>query len=415
MKSLVILGGGTAGTALANRLAPKLPRDWEVSLVDPSGTHLYQPALLFLPFGARDEAKAQRPRAATLRPEVKWVRKAVKAVDRDRREVRLEPDGRLPYDLLVIATGSSIHPEETPGLEGEAWGRSIHTFYTLEGALKLRDALDSFQGGRLVLNVAEMPIKCPVAPLEFLFLADSFFRKRGRRSQVELVFATPLEGAFTKPVASKLLGSFLDERGIKVEPEFAAMEVDAEARKLNSYDGRALDYDLLVSIPVHKGADFLGESGLGNELNFVPTDPKSLVCKKDDHLFCLGDATDLPSSKAGSVAHFQSEILEENLRHAIRGESLHATFDGHSNCFIESGGGKALLIDFNYTTEPLPGQFPLPGLGPLPLLRETRRNHFAKLAFRWVYWNMLLPGRKIPFIPPHMSMRGKSAPEPALV
>jgi sulfide:quinone oxidoreductase len=187
------------------------------------------------------------------------------------------------------------------------------------------------------------------------------------------------------------------------------MEVDPEGRRLISYDERQVSYDLLVSIPTHKGAPFIEASGLGNDMGFVPTDPRTLATKKDDHIFALGDATDLSSSKAGSVAHFQAEVLEENLLAAIAGRSPRPEFDGHANCFIESGKGKALLIDFNYETEPLPGVFPLPLVGPMPLLKEARRNHWGKLLFRWAYWNLLLPGRPIP-ISRRMSMAGKRRP-----
>ncbi len=409
MKNLVVLGAGTAGTTLANRMVRTLPSGWSVTVVDPQATHLYQPGLLFLPFEQGSESPIERPRQRTLRPEVTWVREPAKTIDLDARVVVLASGARLFYDLAVVASGTRTAPEETPGLLGPEWRRSVHDFYTLEGARALRGALRSFQGGRLLVNVVEMPIKCPVAPLEFLFLADDYFTRRGIRDRVELVYATPLDSAFTKPTCSRLLASLLVEKGITVETEFAASEVDSEGRKLRSYDGRELSYELLVSVPVHKGASFIEESGLGNELAFVPTEPHTLVTKKDDHVFALGDATDLPSSKAGSVAHFQAEVLQENLLSAAAGKSPRAQFDGHSNCFIESGKGKALLIDFNYETEPLPGVFPLPVVGPMPLLKQARRNHWGKLAFRWVYWNLLLPGRHIP-ISNRMSMAGKRPP-----
>ena len=404
MKNLVILGAGTGGTTVANRMSRRLPADWSVTVVDPSTRHLYQPGLLFLPFGGPDSI--DRPRARTLRPQVTWVREKVDRVDPDTREVFLASGGSIPYDLLVIASGAQTRPEETPGVLGSGWRNTVHDFYTFEGARALRPALASFPGGRLVVNVVEMPIKCPVAPLEFLFLADDFFARPGMRDRVALVYATPLDSAFTKPSCSRLLASLLTEKGITVETEFAAAEVDAEGKKLRSYDDREIPYDLLVTVPVHKGASFIEESGLGNDMGFVPTDQRTLAAKKDPRIFALGDATDLPSSKAGSVAHFQAEVLEENLLRAVAGKSPLPDFDGHANCFIESGKGKALLIDFNYETEPLPGVFPFPVVGPMPLLKEARRNHWGKLAFKWAYWNLLLPGRHIP-ISTRMSTAGK--------
>jgi sulfide:quinone oxidoreductase len=406
MKNLVILGAGTAGTMVANQMRKKLPKEWTTTVVDPSPVHLYQPGLLFLPFGARDEKKMQRRRAATLGGGVNWIQKEVQVVDPDERQVVLADDERLPYDLLVIASGSRIRPDETPGMLGKHWRDSVHEFYTLEGAQHLRESMAKFEGGRVLVNIVEMPIKCPVAPLEWLFLADDFFKKRGIRERVELVYATPLDGAFTKPVCSTVLGYLLEEKGIRLETEFNAGEVDGDARVLKSYDEREIPYDLLVTVPTHMGADFVEASGLGDELAFVPTDHHTLQAVGHDNIFVLGDAANVPTSKAGSVAHFQAEVVAENLMRSVEGRSLEQGSDGHANCFIESGNGKALLIDFNYFVEPLPGHYPLPGVGPFTLLSETRRNHWGKLAFRWAYWNTLLPARPLP-ISNRMSMVGK--------
>lgn len=406
MKNLIIIGAGTAGTTVANHLQTKLPADWQLKVIDPEPQHLFQPDLIFLPFGMQVPEKMERPRKTTFRRGVEWLQKEVYAVDTEARQVVLDEDERLPYDLLIIASGSHIRPEETPGLLGEHWQQNIFDFYTLEGATKLRDKLASFEGGRLVLNVVEMPIKCPVAPLEFAFLAEAFFTKRGMRDQVDITYVTPLDGAFTKPLAAKAFGSMLGDREIKVETEFNAGEVDGDRQVLRSYDEREVPYDLLVTVPTHMGAKFIEESGMGDELAFIPTDNKTLLAEGHDNIFVLGDATGLPTSKAGSVAHFESEVVIENILRAITGKSLVEDFDGHANCFIESGYGKAMLIDFNYDTEPLPGNYPLPVIGPMALLKETRRNHWGKLMFRWVYWNMLLPGRPIP-VTNHMSMVGK--------
>jgi len=324
--------------------------------------------------------------------------------------VVLAGGSRLTYDLLVLASGSRVQPDLTPGLTGEGWGTTMHEFYTLAGARRLREALRTFGGGRLVVDVVEMPIKCPVAPLEFAFLADDFFTRRGLRGDVEIVYATPLDGAFTKPLAAAVLGPMLAERGIRMEPLFAAASIDGDRRELVSWDERRIAYDLLVTIPLHGGAPFLAGSGLADEMGFVRTEPRTLLAKGRDDVFALGDATDLPASKAGSVAHFESEVVAENLLRAIAGRGLAAGFDGHANCFVESGGEKALLIDFNYDVEPLPGRYPLPGVGPFRLLGESRMNHLGKLAFRFLYWNALLPGRPLP-VPGHLSMAGKRPPK----
>jgi sulfide:quinone oxidoreductase len=405
MKKLVIIGAGTAGTMVANRVSRSLShKEWEVIVVDPETTHLYQPGLLFLPFGAHDEAKMTRPRGRTLGAYVTWRQTAVTAVEPDNKLVRLADGEDLAYDLLVITSGSRVRPELTDGLMGDGWRRDHFDFYTLPGAQALRDKLADWNGGRLVLNVVEMPIKCPVAPLEFLFLADAFFTDRGIRDDVEIVYATPLDGAFTKPVCNQELSYLLEEKGIKLETEFNTME--ATGSELVSFDERKIGYDLLVSIPTHSGAEFIETSGLGNELDFIPTDKHTLRALEMEDVFVLGDATDLPSSKAGSVAHFQSEVVVENLLHAAGGEELDPGFDGHANCFVETGHGKAMLIDFNYDVEPLPGKFPLPGVGPFTLLGESKVNHWGKLAFRWLYWHGLLPAKPIP-ISHRMKMTGK--------
>jgi sulfide:quinone oxidoreductase len=252
-----------------------------------------------------------------------------------------------------------------------------------------------------------MPIKCPVAPLEFAFLADWYLRECGVRSNVELVYSTPLDAAFTKPVASEHLAGLLTEKEIELVTEFNAGEVDGIGGKLRSYDGRELDFDLLVTIPLHGGAAYVERSPeLGDALGFVPTDKRTLQTPVAPNVFALGDATDVPASKAGSVTHFEAEVLTENVVRFLAGKELDAGYDGHANCFIETGFHKALLIDFNYETEPLPGRFPTQA-GPLPLLRESRLNHLGKLMFQWFYWHALLPGREIPGLGAAMPVAGK--------
>jgi sulfide:quinone oxidoreductase len=309
----------------------------------------------------------------------------------------------------VIATGVTPRPDQTPGmLDGGHWRKEIFDFYTYDGALALAKALDRFEGGRLVVHITDLPIKCPVAPLEFAFLADWYLRERGIRGRTELIYATPLDGAFTKPVASSHLSGLLAEKGIALETEFATGEVDGENGRLISYDEREVPFDLLVTIPLHGGQAYVGRSaGLGDELGFVATDPHTLQAKTAANVFAIGDATNLPTSKAGSVTHFEGDTLVANIVHFLAGEPLEASFDGHSNCFIETGFRKALLIDFNYDIEPLPGRFPEPHVGPLPLLKESRLNHMAKLAFQWVYWHMLLPGHPLPGISTQLQLAGK--------
>ena len=406
-RQLVVLGAGTAGTMIVNRLRRRLPRDaWDITVVDRDDVHPYQPGYLFLPFGRYTAEQVLRSRRAFLPDGVELVLDEVERVDAEACTVELGDGDRLPYDYLVIATGTSPRPDQTPGMLGPEWRRSIFDFYTFDGALALATALERFDRGRLVVHVTDMPIKCPVAPLEFAFLAEAWLREKGLRDRVELVYVTPLPGAFTQPVASEHLGALLEERKITVEPDFLVERV--EAKTLVSYDEREVPFDLLVTVPLNMGADFVARSGLGDELNYVPVDRHTLQSKAFANVFAVGDAADLPTSKAGSVAHFSVEVFVRNFLRLIAGEPMTGSFDGHANCFVESGDGKGLLIDFNYDTEPLPGTYPLPLVGPMALLKETRANHLGKLAFRWVYWNVLLPGRPMP-LPAHMSMLGKKA------
>lgn len=413
MKRLVILGGGTGGTAMAHILRRRLsPAAWAVTVVDRSADHYYQPGFLFVPFGLYAPRQLVRDRAGLLPGGVELVIAPIEGIDPAGNEVRIGGGEALPYDILVVATGCDIAPGETPGLLDD-WRGTAFDFYTPGGSAALARRLESFEGGTLAVHVNEMPIKCPVAPLEFAFLADWFFTKRRLRDAVDIVFVTPLPGAFTKPVAAAALGALLDERKIRLVPDFVAERVDAAARKLVGYDGREVAYDLLVSVPTNMGDEVIGDSGLGDELRFVPADPKTLRSKRHENIFVIGDAANAPASKAGSVVHFQARTVAGNIERAVAGRPLAAEFDGHANCFIETGRGRAILIDFNYEVEPLPGRFPFPVVGPLPLLKPSRLNHWAKLAFRPIYWRLMLRGRPLPFIPDRMTMAGKERPRAA--
>jgi sulfide:quinone oxidoreductase len=411
LKNLLVLGAGTAGTMVVNKLRPELSIDeWNITIVDQVQEHHYQPGYLFIPFGTYHPTDVVKPSRAFIPRDVNVVTAEIDRVVPESNEVVLSDGGSLEYDFLVVATGTTPRPDQTPGMDGDEWRKSVFDFYTLDGATALADKLASWEGGRLVVHITEMPIKCPVAPLEFTFLADSYFKTRGMRDQVELVYVTPLDGAFTKPIASKRLGGMLDERKIEVETDFYIESIDNEKKTIVSYDEREIPFDLLVTVPLNMGADYIARSGLGNELNYVPVDNATFLSTEWDNIFALGDAADIPTSKAGSVAHFAIEIFTANFLQHVKGLEMTGEFDGHANCFVEAGDGKALLIDFNYDTQPLPGKYPVPGIGPFSLLEETEINHFGKLMFKWIYWNALLPGRELP-LPALMSMAGKEEME----
>lgn len=407
MKKLVILGAGTGGTMMLNKMHKMLHRHkWSITIVDNDEIHYYQPGFLFLPFGIYKEEDVVKPKSEFFPKGVTVLYSEIWKVFTDFNKVQLESGEILDYDVLIIATGSKTAPEETEGLTGSLWRKDIFDFYTFGGAKALAEKFSSWEGGKLVINITEMPIKCPVAPLEFAFLADAFFEDKGIREKVEIKYVTPLSEAFTKHNCSEVLGHYLEDKAIELIADFNTGRIDNENKKIVSWDEREAEFDLLVTIPTNKGADYIGKSGLGDELNFVPTDKYTLRSRDHENIFVIGDAANIPASKAGSVAHFESEILAENIMHYINGKPLEAKYDGHANCFIESGHGKAFLIDFNYEIEPVTGSFPLPVVGPFSLLKETRMNHVGKLLFRWVYWNFLIRGKELP-IGPEMSLMGK--------
>jgi sulfide:quinone oxidoreductase len=405
---IVILGGGTGGTLTANRLRKHYsPAAATITVVDRDDAHVYQPGLLFVPFGLADADDIVRPRGKQLHDGIDYVASDIDHVDVTADRVVLADGTALDYDLLVVATGATLLPDETEGLTGAGWRDTVHTFYDVDGAVALAAALRRFDGGRLVVNVVDMPIKCPVAPLEFCFLADWYLHERGIRDRVRLTFVTPLDGAFTKPTASRTLSGLLEEKGVELVTEFNTGEVDGTEGKLVSFDGREVPFDLAVVVPLHGGAAYVGRSeGLGDELGFVPTDAHTLQSIVRPNIFVIGDAANLPASKAGSVTHFEGEVLVANIIRFLDCQPLDASYDGHANCFIETGFKKAMLIDFNYETEPLPGHFPT-AVG-MPLLKESRLNHLGKLMFQGFYWHCLLPGRDIPGIGADMPTAGKA-------
>lgn len=392
---------------MANKLRKDLPRDeWTITIIDQEKIHYYQPGFLFIPFGMYQEKDVIKPKNNFIPFGVKFVIGRIDRIQAADNRVLMQDGEAYQYDILIIATGTQINPEETPGLKGDLWYKNVFDFYTPKGALALQKFFKTWEGGNLVVNIAEMPIKCPVAPLEFSFFADAFFVERGMRDKVKITYVTPLSGAFTKPRASKMLGNLLEEKNINLVTDFTIAEVDNENKKIIDYAGTEVPFDVLVTIPVHTGDPMIERSGLGDDFNFVPADKHTLQSVKWENIFVIGDAGNFPTSKAGSVVHFQAEILHENLLCYIEGRPFTASFDGHSNCYIETGHGMGALIDFNYDTEPLPGHFPFPGIGPFGLLKESRMNHYGKLLFRWIYWHILLKGKEMP-IDTQMTMAGK--------
>ncbi len=410
MKDIVILGAGTAGCLAANMLSHKLnAKEWRLTIIiDRAKTHIYQPGLLFLPFklyGYDDESDVARGIESPLPKNINYVSADIRVIDHEKKAVETD-NGNFNYDFLISTMGCRVAPDE---IEGMDLADGTHTFYTLDGALRMQEALAGMDSGRLVVDIADVPIKCPVAPIEFVFLADYYFHLRGVRDKIDITLVTPYDGAFTKPNASRVLTKTAEEKGINIVSNFALERVDSDAKAIHSYDGQSVEYDLLCAIPPNLGPEVLDDSGLSDGTGYALTDPRTLKSRKAEYIYVMGDNTNVSASKAGSVAHFEAETVVHNILREIKGENPLPSFDGHANCFIETGYHKAMLIDFNYDMEPLTGDFPLPVVGPFSLLEESYVNHVGKIAFKWVYWNMLLKGHlpKVPLLPSHMNFLGK--------
>lgn len=406
MRKILILGSGAGGTIVANMLRKELlESEWDITIIDRKEQHHYQAGYLFIPFGVYSEHDVIKPKKEFIPKGVDFVLDNVVKINTDERRVETETGGQYDYDWLVIATGCDIAPAEIDGMM-DGWGTDIFDFYTLDGSLELYKKLKYFNSGKVVLNIAEFPYKCPIAPLEFVFMADWFFTVNGVRDKVEIEFVTPLDNVFTKPVAARILAEFAVKKNIKVTPYFDLVQVNANEKTIESGKGEKVGYDLLVAIPPNVGDKALIDSGVSDAVGFVPTDNHTLKAEKLDRVFVVGDTTNVPTSKAGSVAHYQAYTLVENLIREIDGHEAKPTFDGHATCFLASGFEKAILLDFNYDVEPLPGKFPFPGMGPFSLLQESLSNHWGKMMFRWVYWNLMMKGLDLP-LEPQMNIAGK--------
>ena len=327
MKKLVILGHGTGGTIIATKMRQRLAeKDWQITVIDRDWQHHYQPGWLFIPFGIYTAADCVKPKTKFVPPGVNFVLDEIAEIDPVKKQVKTRRD-TYAYDWLVVATGCRIMPDEVEGMAED--GEDIHTFYSQEGAVALYDKLKYFHQGRVVINIAELPFKCPVAPLEFAFMADWFFTKNGVRENIEIELVTPLSAAFTKPVAAGILGKICEEKNIKVTPNYQIAQVDA-AKVIKSYGGQEVPYDLLVAIPPNFGAQIIIDSGMGDPMGYVDTDHHTLKAKNYDYIYVVGDATNVPTSKAGAVAHYEADTIADNLVREIDGQPPWPDYDGHA-------------------------------------------------------------------------------------
>lgn len=375
---IVVLGGGVGGTLTANLLARKLPAGTaQITIADLTGKHVYQPGWLYIPFGREHARNLVRNERGLLDKRVNLIVDDFTRIDTSQRLVIADGGTTLPYDYLVIATGSRNIPEEVPGL-----AEGAHHFYSAEAAERLGQALERFEEGRIVIGVGGIPHRCPPAPLEFLLLLDSDLRKRGKREQVELFYTYPIGRVFTIESVAEFITPILDERGIGYETFFNPEVVDPQAKTVTSMEGSTLDYDLLVMIPPHRGAEIIENSGIGDEQGWVPTDRNSLEMKgqSDPRIFVVGDAGDLPVSKSGSAAHFQAKVVAERITSIVtQTPSNDGVYDGHVMCFLETGNDQATTLSFDYTHPPVPP-------------RPSRIYHYEKMVFNKAYWHIVPRG-----------------------
>jgi sulfide:quinone oxidoreductase len=384
MKRILILGGGVGGTLTANLLIKKLRRQVKsgevtITVVDQTGQHTYQPGFMYIAMGGERADQLQRPERGLLDPRITLVVGEVEKVDEPSQTVHLKGGERLGFDHLVLATGSRIVPETIEHFETEA-----HHFYTAEAALELRRALDAFTGGRIVIAIAGMPYKCPPAPLEVAFLLEAELRQRGLRQASELHFCSPIGRAFTIESVSEMATPILEQKGIELHTFFNVETIDAERHVVQSLEGEELPYELLILVPPHMGQQFLMDSGLAPAPGgWLPTDRATLQVGGRRNVYALGDATDLPLSKAGSTAHFEAPVVTERIVAAIAGREVdhkHGDYLGKVMCFFEIGDGKGTLLQFDYEHPPRP---------PKP----NQLWHLGKIVFNKTYWHTVPKGR----------------------
>jgi sulfide:quinone oxidoreductase len=372
---IVVLGGGVGGTLAANLLSKELGKDAHITVVDPTGMHVYQPGFLYVALGQANGQWLARDERTLLRKGIDLAVEGADKVDLSAGTVKLAGGASIPFDHLVAATGSRLMKGSIPGLiEGS------YDFYSLDGALRLREALRTFRGGRIKVGVAGIPYKCPPAPVEFVFMIDQNLRRRGIRDKSEITLLSPLNRAFTIESASKLVQPLMEQRGIKLETFFNVESVDAGAHAVLSLEGDKADYDLLVLVPPHKGQQVIIDSGLGDTGGWIPTDRVTLQHLEHDRVFALGDATNLPISKSGSTAHFEAPVVASRIASLVRGTAPKANYGGRVMCFLETGNGKATALRFDYEHPPVP---------PIP----SWHWHAAKWLFNRLYWVTVPQGR----------------------
>jgi sulfide:quinone oxidoreductase len=370
MKILVV-GGGMGGTILANNLARRLKAEMksgkvQLEMLSASDKHAYLPALLYIAVGRMTPDEMYRDQASLLEPGIAFSVDPVTDFMLDKNQVKTKSGRVVSYDLLAIATGSRMYPESIPGLKENA-----EFFYTEETAVKMFNRLRQFQGGKVVIAMG-VPHKCPMAPLEITFMLDDYFRERGIRDKVQLHYTYPIGRVHTLENVAKWAAPEMERRGITYETLFNMKEVDGAKKTIKSEEGSETNFDLLISIPAHRGMEVIEQNKLGQN-GWIPTDRHTLKMEGRENVFVLGDTTNLPISKAGSTAHFEAEVVGENIAAMVKLGAPVRRYDGKVFCFIQAGSDKATYAMFNYNQPPDPRE-------------PTRALHWFKLAYNKLYW-----------------------------
>ncbi|MGC8948038.1 MAG: NAD(P)/FAD-dependent oxidoreductase [Thermoprotei archaeon] len=382
MKNILILGAGTGGTIVANNLAYRLADDIrnnkiKITVIDKSDVHYYQPGFLFIALNLMTPKEITRPIKSILAPGINFIKDEVNKIDLNNKLVSTASGKQLNYDYLVISTGARLDLESVPGI------KEIDHFYSLEAALKLRDKISKFKNGNIVVAIGGLPYKCPPAPLEMTFMLDSYFRKLGIRDKVNITYAYPLPRVFTIQNVAEIMNGLLESRGVKTSLMFNVESIDPEKKEIKSMEGETLKYDIAIVIPPHKGSEVIEKSGIGDDEGWIPTDKYTLNIKGHDDVYAIGDATNIPTSKAGSVADFEAATVATRIVDDLQGVEPNKVYDGKTICFLVTGIGEGTILIFDYNTMPNP---PPPSFA----------CYWTKLAYNKLYWSLtvksILPG-----------------------
>jgi sulfide:quinone oxidoreductase len=383
MKQILVLGAGSAGVMFANRIRKEFSKDeLEITVVEKKDKHYYQPAYSLVVWDFEDPSQIIRPVQGLLHEGINLVMDEAVKINGAKNTVTTAKNGDLTYDYLVITTGALYNFEELEGLKaGIDKAESVFSNYTLEGSIKLRDKFREFKGGTIVSSIAEMPIKCPAAPMKFIFMAENMMRRWGIRHKCKFIFTTPMPAVFSREPYAKKLADICKERGIETVANFAPSEIDAEKGIMKDFGGKEVNFDVMCIVPPHQGQPLIENSeGVGDDAGWVRCNKHTMLSAKFDNIYSIGDATDFPTSKTASGARKQAAILTERLKAQLRGQAPTATYDGEIICPVLTKYKRVMFANFNYTESLSPAI-------------ESYMNWVIKVhMLRPMYWNLMLNG-----------------------